>query len=159
MTYGYEPGRNALTQVENKETVGTDSVVSDYAYTYNALGQRETRQQSYDDAAAVHTDTFTYDYLGQIDYVENDVHDGIAKYEMNYSFDEIGNRTGNTVDLNGTTAYTPDLLNQYDSVGGVVWDGPNDPTKGYDADGNFIGDGTEYLKIFKVTRYLKRYLK
>ena len=132
-TYSYEPGRNAMTGIENKETVGTASVVSNYAYTYNALGQRADRQQSGTAFASTNKDTFTYDYLGQVTASANDTLTGNA-YQSSYAYDEIGNRTGATVDLNGSTSYTQDLLNQYTAVGA------NTPV--YDSDGNLTSNGT-----------------
>ncbi|NBB77844.1 MAG: hypothetical protein GVY36_00095 [Verrucomicrobia bacterium] len=141
--YDYEGDRNLMTNVDNKVSGISMSV---YSYQYNELGQRGARTQTIDldldgTADSNSTESFEYDKLGQIDYVLNDVYND-PKYEPNYSYDKIGNRSGDTVDLNGTTNYIPDELNQYDSVGGVLWDDPIDPTKGYDDDGNFIGDGS-----------------
>jgi RHS repeat-associated protein len=132
-TYSYESGRNAMTGIQNEETVGTNSVVSNYAYSYNALGQRADREQSGTAFSSTTKDTFTYDYLGQVTASANDTTTGNA-YNPTYAYDEIGNRTGNTVDLSGTTGYTQDLLNQYTAVGA------NSPT--YDDDGNLTSDGT-----------------
>ena len=134
VTFVYEPGRNAMTQVENKETVGTASVVSNYAYTYNALDQRTEREQSGTAFASTNKDTFTYDYLGQVTASANDTETGGA-WNPTYAYDEIGNRDGSTVDLNGTTAYTPNLLNQYSQVSSIS----SQPS--YDADGNLTDYG------------------
>ena len=51
-----------------------------------------------------------------------------------YCPDQIGNRAGNTVDVNGSTAYTADHLNQYSTVGA------SSPV--YDLDGNLTDNGT-----------------
>ena len=133
--YSYEPGRNAMTQVENKETVGTASVVSNYAYTYNELGQRDTREQSFDDATTVHRDAFAYDYLGQVTGSTNDTLTGDA-WNPSYAYDEIGNRAGATVDFNGSVTYTPNLLNQYSAISASSAVNPT-----YDSDGNLTSDG------------------
>ena len=132
VTYAYEPGRNAMTLVDNQLLGGTTSV-SSYAYAYNALGQRSERSQGGDEIANTSTDSFHYDGLGQVDFVENDYYTS-SDYEPDYSFDMIGNRTGDTVDLNGTTSYTQDLLNQYTAVGAA--------SPIYDEDGNLTADGT-----------------
>ena len=132
VSYLYETGRNAIIGVENKETVGTGTLVSSYTYTYNALGQRVEREQSGTAYPQSSTDVFTYDYLGQVISSNNNFLTGTA-FNPTYAYDEMGNRNGNITDLNGATNYSQDLLNQYTAVG------PDDPL--YDKDGNLTSKG------------------
>ncbi len=132
VNYAYEPGRNAMTSVTNTRTHGTPGLVSKFEYTYNELGQRVDRSQS---GAAVtdSTDSFQYDALGQVIASSNDVETVSPAWNPTYAFDMIGNRDGNSTDLNGTTDYTADLLNQYTQI--------DTDTPEYDEDGNLTSQG------------------
>jgi len=117
--------------IENKETVGTDTIVSNYAYTYNALGQRADREQSCDDALTIHKDTFTYDYLGQVTASTNDTLTA-SNFNPTYAFDEIGNRKSST-GFQPVASYTANAVNQYTAIDGV------NPV--HDSDGNLTSNG------------------
>ena len=127
--YTYEDNRNVMTTVDNKVS---GSSLSKYAYTYDALGRRDDRTQS-GSAISTSTDDFTYNTRSEVTASTNDVLT-TAAYNPTYSFDQIGNRTGATVDLNGSTSYTANQLNQYSSVGS------SSPV--HDSDGNLTNDGT-----------------
>ncbi|WFB37176.1 RHS repeat-associated core domain-containing protein [Kiritimatiellota bacterium B12222] len=131
VSYEYEPGRNAMTSVENLETVGTESLVSQYEYSYNEVGQRKGRTQT-GTALIDSSDDFNYDGLGQVTNVVNSVNTTLAWNPL-YAYDDIGNRDGTITDLNGAVDYTADLLNQYDAIG------TDTPT--YDVDGNLSSRG------------------
>ncbi|MEO0511174.1 MAG: RHS repeat-associated core domain-containing protein [Verrucomicrobiota bacterium] len=156
-TYSYEPGRNAMTGIENKETVGTATVVSNYSYTYNALGQRADREQSGTAFTATTKDTFTYDYLGQVTASSNDT-ESSGFYDQSFTYDEIGNRLSHRLGL-VTQFYSSNALNQYDSLdyqipafnpgtpqsliddtNAIIAERPRYQTPTYDLDGNQTSD-------------------
>ncbi len=121
-----------MTNIENNRTVGSTSVVSNYAYTYNALGQRTERAQ-FGSAITSSTDTFSYDALGQVIGSSNSVETTAASWNPSYTFDMIGNRSGATVDFNGSQNYTANALNQYTAIDSV--------SPVHDLDGNLISSG------------------
>ena len=135
VVYEYEPGRNAMKSVENTETVGTNTLVSRYAYTYNELGQRVDRTQS-GGAVTNSVDSFEYDDLGQVTSSTNDVYTAQTAWNPSYSYDDIGNRAGTNTDLNGSQDYTANLLDQYTDIGTPA------VQPSYDDDGNMTDDGT-----------------
>ena len=135
VVYEYESGRNAMKAVKNTETVGTNTLVSRYAYTYNELGQRVDRTQT-GGAVTSSVDTFAYDDLGQVTSSTNDVYTTQNAWNPSYSYDDIGNRAGTTTDLNGSKDYTANLLNQYTDIGTPA------VQPSYDDDGNMTDDGT-----------------
>ena len=95
-----------------------------FEYTnYDGVGNRLSMEV--DD-----TDTFVYEYdklyeLVDVNYPEDP--------NVHYSYDKLGNRKSVTVAGSGTTAYSPNDLNQYVSVGGTSYT--------YDANGNLTADG------------------
>ncbi len=79
------------------------------------------------------THTYTYDNIYQITDVNYPA--GYAfNHDTTFNYDEAGNRT--SVVNGGTTNYTPNLLNQYSSVGSVSYD--------YDANGSLTYDGVAF---------------
>jgi RHS repeat-associated protein len=112
------------------------ATVSQYTYGVNNIGQRETVQTT--GSAFGNTNrgwAWGYDSLGQATKAVN-----AADTAMNraYAFDGIGNRTSATNGTGGsatTVGYTPNDLNQYETInpGTAV-----NPT--YDADGNLRND-------------------
>ena len=138
VTYSYEPGRNAMTNIENNRTVGGTGVISNYAYTYNALGQRTERAQS-GSAITSSSDSFSYDALGQVTGSTNSVETTSDAWNPSYNFDMIGNRAGATVDINGSKDYTANLLNQYTAISDVPTSTSKLPIN--DEDGNLTSDG------------------
>ena len=131
VAFTYEPGRNAITSVENK--VGT-TTVSQFTYTNNALGQRTARSQSGSAFAAPATEDFGYNAKGE---VTSSTHSLDALRDTLYAYDGIGNRNEATIG-GTTTAYTANALNQYTDL-----TPSNLPTftPTYDFDGNLLSDG------------------
>ena len=131
-----------MTAVDNKTPDLLGSTISKYAYTYDALGRRDDRTQSGSNVNNASTDDFDYNPRSEI---TDSINSAKTETEWNsdFDYDKIGNRKSASGGALPTTpvAYLADSTNQYDSVGGVLWHDPNDPTKGYDDDGNFIGDG------------------
>lgn len=129
VAYSYEPGRNAITGIENK--VGS-TTVSHFTYTNNALGQRTTRSQSGTAFAAAATESFGYNAKGE---VTSSAHSADSARNTAFDYDAIGNR--NEAIFGGvTTSYTANALNQYTEInpGTAV-------TPAYDDDGNMTSDG------------------
>ncbi|MEM7790417.1 MAG: RHS repeat-associated core domain-containing protein [Verrucomicrobiota bacterium] len=129
VVYGFEANRDVMTSVDNQLP---GSSVSRYTYTYDGLGRRADREQSGSAFTQTNTDTFSYNSRSEVTGSANDVLTGIA-YNPSYSFDQIGNRTGDTIDVSGTTSYTATELNQYSSVGSA--------SPVYDLDGNLTSNG------------------
>jgi RHS repeat-associated protein len=100
---------NRLTSTSTARTSGT--VLSSFAYDYNALNQRTQ--------AKLHDGTYwrySYDGLGQVSSGEKHWNDGsaVGGQQFGYAFDDIGNRA--STQTNGRTAtFTVNTLNQYSS--------------------------------------------
>jgi len=111
-TVSYEPHRNVITQVKNQ--VGS-TVVSQYDYGVNRIGQRTTRSQSGSAFSAASQDTFGYNTRGELINSSNNVDPADNR---TYTYDAIGNRlTGDTVDPFSevtNVSYDVNALNQYD---------------------------------------------
>ncbi|MFO0799724.1 MAG: LamG-like jellyroll fold domain-containing protein [Gemmataceae bacterium] len=124
-TYDYDAAGRVLHLV-NRAPGG--AVSSRFDSTYDALGRRATT------ATLDGTWTYTYDGVGRLTRaVFASTNGAVPNQDLTYTYDARGNRTSTVV--NGvTTAYTPNDLNQYTSVGGVA--------QTYDADGNLLADGT-----------------
>ncbi|HYF36104.1 MAG TPA: RHS repeat-associated core domain-containing protein, partial [Prosthecobacter sp.] len=97
--------------------------------TYNSLGLK-TSQTTLEG-----TWNYTYDGTGQLIravFASNDPA-SVPNQDLAYHYDAMGNRTSTVI--NGvTTAYVPNNMNQYTSVGGVP--------QTHDANGNLTSDGT-----------------
>ena len=104
-----------MTALTNTETFGSASLVSKYEYVLNEKAQRSERTQS-GSQPLNSTDSFTYDDLGQVTAFNNSVNTTQTAWNPLYNFDDIGNRTNDIIDLNGTKTYTSNLLNQIDSL-------------------------------------------
>jgi RHS repeat-associated protein len=103
-----------VTQLVNSRA--NSSVLSSFAYTYDASGRRDSM------TTLTGTETYGYDPLGQLTSVTYP--NGRV---VTYAYDAAGNRT--QVTDNGTpTPYAANPLNQYTSAGAAVF--------GYDLDGN-----------------------
>jgi RHS repeat-associated protein len=134
-TTTYEPHRNVITSVENK--VGA-TVVSNYAYTVNALGQRTARANTGTAFGTASTDVFTYNAKGEVTAATNAT---LTTRAQSFTYDDIGNRLTFTT-TGGTTNYTATSTNQYSSIqppGSALFH----PT--YDADGNQTSSGTGHF--------------
>ena len=107
----YEPTRNILASKQNK--VGT-TVISQYDYTVNALGQRTNVSQVGTAFQAVRSIAWGYDTLGQVTSADSSVN----THDRTYQYDTIGNRlqSGEGVSPAAITNYTANALNQYSSI-------------------------------------------
>ena len=146
-SYTYDAAGQLLSvAVENQ----TPATVLEHSYTYDNVGQRETRTERLGPLGPW-TDEYSYDNAGQltgVDYGGAHPYAGPGGGNLNlasYDFDEVGNReteTRNAV----PTAYVTDNVNRYTSVGGVAQTHSargdllhhNDFTLLYDADGHLI---------------------
>ena len=123
VTNSYDPTRDVLLNKENK--AGT-TIVSNYAYDVNAIGQRTDVSQSGSAFATARDITWGYDPLGQVTKADST----IPGLDRAYQYDLIGNRLKafDSLTLPAAPNYISNSLNQYTAVGA------NTPT--YDADGN-----------------------
>ena len=120
-TYTYDAA-GQLTSLVN--FAPDDSINSRYDYSYDELGQQ---------IGATTLDgewTYSYDAIGQlVGAVFASTNPDIPDQDLTYVYDAAGNRVRTVV--NGeTTEYSANNLNQYETVGDVVYD--------YDQDGNLI---------------------
>lgn len=127
-TWSYEANRNLVTAVENKLN---NTVISNYAYTNDALGRRTAMARS----GSVFTagDTLSYSYNDRSEVTGATSNAANTTYNYAYSFDNIGNRL--TANLAGTPwTYTANNLNQYSAftINQVA------ETPSYDDDGNML---------------------
>ena len=123
VTNSYDPTRNVLLNKENK--AGT-TIVSNYAYDVNAIGQRTDVSQSGSAFATARDIAWGYDPLGQVTKADST----IPGLDRAYQYDLIGNRlkASDSLTLPATPNYTTNSLNQYTAVGAN--------TPAYDLDGN-----------------------
>ena len=122
----WEPTRNILATNQNK--VGT-SVISQYDYTVNALGQRTNVSQTGAAFQAVRDIIWAYDPLGQVTSADSSE----TTHDRAYQYDTIGNRIESrdgVTAVTGTPNYTANPLNQYSTV--------NSANPSFDDDGNGI---------------------
>ena len=128
-TWSYEANRNLVTGVENKLN---NTVISNYAYTNDALGRRTAMARS----GSVFTtagDTLSYSYNDRSEVTGATSNAANTTYNYAYSFDNIGNRL--TANLAGTPwTYTANNLNEYSAftINQVA------ETPSYDDDGNML---------------------
>jgi hypothetical protein len=118
-----------MTAIEN-HTGGT-TLLSSYAYTYDALGRRDNRTQS-GSAITTSTDDFTYNTRSEVTSSTNSI-ETAAKWNPTYSFDQIGNRVWST-GISPVSSYTANELNQYTAI--------DSNTPVHDLDGNLLSDST-----------------
>ena len=111
VTNYYEPNRDVLDIKQNK--AGT-TLISQYDYTVNALGQRSNVAQTGTAFAAARSTAWAYDPLGQVTRADST----IPGLDRAYQFDLIGNRlkTADSLTLPVANNYTPNALNQYSSI-------------------------------------------
>ena len=118
--YAYDAA-SRLTTIDSTTVTGHHK----YAYTYDKVGNRLTMLVNNTD-----THTYTYDDIYQVTDVNYP-----ASYswvsDTTFDYDAAGNRS--SVVAGGTTGYSSNNLNQYDSVGSVYYD--------YDLNGNTTFDG------------------
>ena len=125
-TYAYD-GAGNLLHVINYASGG--AINSRFDDTYDAL-EHKTSETTLDGVW-----TYTYTPRGQLTqaaFVSNQP-TTLPNQTLTYTYDALGNRTSAVV--NGTaTAYIPNGVNEYASVGGTPYF--------YDDDGNLVSDGT-----------------
>ena len=123
-----------LSRRHSKQNKVGTTVVSQYDYTVNAIGQRTNLATSGSAFANAPSWLWGYDSLGQVISADSNANTS----DRAYQYDTIGNRQRaavGTLDVNDPTAtvYTANALNQYSSLT-VGASGPLAPV--YDADGN-----------------------
>ena len=123
VTNSYDPTRNVLLNKENK--AGT-TIVSNYAYDVNAIGQRTDISQSGSAFATARDITWGYDPLGQVTKADST----IPGLDRAYQYDVIGNRvkSADSLTLPASENYASNSLNQYTAIDSL--------TPSYDDDGN-----------------------
>ena len=127
-TWSYEANRNLVTAVENKLN---NTVISNYAYTNDALGRRTAMARS--GSLFTAGDTLSYSYNDRSEVTGANSNATNSNYNYAYSFDNIGNRL--TANLAGTPwTYTANNLNEYSAftINQVA------ETPSYDDDGNML---------------------
>jgi RHS repeat-associated protein len=114
VTNTWEPDRDVLDLKQNK--VGT-SVISQYDYTVNAIGQRTNLSQTGSAFSSARSTAWAYDSLGQVTRADS----SIPGLDRAYQFDMIGNRlkTADSLTLPASNNYTANALNQYTAVNSV----------------------------------------
>ena len=119
----WEPNRDVLDYKQNK--VGS-TVISQYDYAVNAIGQRESVATSGSAFPATPSWAWGYDSLGQFARANSSV----DAYDRAYQYDAIGNRkkSANSLTLPTDDTYGTNNLNQYSAIGSLA--------PAYDFDGN-----------------------
>lgn len=112
---------NQLLQVCNANPTNT---ISQYDYTYDAIGRRVTCAKS--GSAFIQDDTVAYGYNNRSE-LTNAVAKVDSSYRYAYDFDDIGNREASS-ERGANSVYTANNLNQYTAV--------DDFTPQFDDDGN-----------------------
>jgi RHS repeat-associated protein len=121
-TYAYD-ALQRLTSLVNK-VVSPEALISSFSYTYDKVGNRLTM------TTTDGTHTYSYDAGYQLTNVD---YPAVFPFpDTSYTYDAVGNRL--TVVNGGTTAFTPNELNQYTDVGGDAYT--------YDTNGNRSSDGS-----------------
>ncbi len=113
-----------------KNTYNTSTTVSQYDYTYDAIGRRSDVDWS--GTAFTASDTITYAYNDRSELLNADASTN-ANYLFGYTYDNIGNFSTSATSETGTavtSAYTTNNVNQYTAVDTST----NNPA--YDDDGN-----------------------
>jgi RHS repeat-associated protein len=129
VTNTWEPSRDVLDTKQNK--VGT-SVISNYDYAVNAIGQRTGVTTSGTAYPALPSWLWSYDTLGQVTSADSTV----ATSDRAYQYDAIGNRkkSADSLSLPPSDNYVATATNAYSSV---QFPGAAAAlTPGYDDDGN-----------------------
>ena len=127
VTNTYEASRDVLTTKENS-VPSASSIVSDFTYTVNNIGQRTGLASNGTAFATSNTLAWSYNAAGEVtaaDHSDN-------TQDRAFEYDGIGNRKkrANSLTLPGVDNYAINTLNQYTSIPSL----PSAPS--YDADGN-----------------------
>jgi len=143
VVHSYEQNRDVLTNLANTETVGTPSLVSNYAYRTDAIGRRTDRVDTGSAHATNELSIWTYNDRSEV--IEQSRHLGtdpaspgasIPAEDFAYAYDQIGNRLDSRDGTSVPRAYTANELNQYTAI--------TSPSVNitHDVDGNLTFDGT-----------------
>ena len=127
VTNAWEATRDVLDTKENK--VGS-TVISNYDYAVNAIGQRTGVTTSGSAFPNLPTWAWAYDSLGQVTSADSSV----STSDRAYQYDSIGNRkkSADSLTLPSSDNYTSNALNQYTTL--QPWGTGVSPV--YDFDGN-----------------------
>jgi len=111
VTNSWETTRDVLSNKENK---AGSTIVSNYAYLVNSIGQRTDLTQTGSAFTAARSIAWGYDTLGQVTSADST----IPGLDRSYLFDTIGNRLKSADNLTLPTAnnYIVNNLNQYTSL-------------------------------------------
>jgi len=122
-TNTWDPTRNVLATKENK--VGS-TVISSYTYNVNHLGQRTQVSKTGTAFTSARDIAWGYNNKGEVVKADSSVNN----FDRAYQYDGIGNRlkSADSLTLPTSNNYTPNALNQYQSIGTL--------SPGYDFDGN-----------------------
>lgn len=112
-TYEAAPNDRRVQQISHTRADG--SLISSFAYTYDADGQIQTWTQA-NDVQAPKTYSFQYDAVGQILGATLQGPSGELIHQYSYAYDAAGNRTNETID-GGSTTSTYNNVNQLLSQG------------------------------------------
>jgi RHS repeat-associated protein len=138
-------------------TIGAANIpVDEYAYTYDAAGNRTTKKNVLGIGQNL-DEKHSYDALNRLVGTQRGTLDGngniTATYSQGWTLDQLGNWTG--FNDNGTSQNrTTDAANEV----GTVTQGGTGTTMGYDANGNMTFDGTynytydAWNRLVKVTQ-------
>jgi RHS repeat-associated protein len=140
VAYDYEAHRPVRTQVQTKYSTTT---LAQFDYVTDAVGRRQTREQSGTVFGDPSFNAFDYNARGEVTQSKRfagtvaDPGTENTAEDRDYAFDPIGNRKTSNVGNSATPrAYTANQLNQYTAL----TQPSQSPT--HDADGNLTGDGT-----------------
>jgi RHS repeat-associated protein len=111
VTNTWEPNRDVLASKQNK---AGSSVISQYNYAVNAIGQRTAVTTSGSAFPAAPSWAWGYDLLGQVITADSSVNTS----DRSYQYDTIGNRqkSANSLTLPTANNYTANTLNQYSQL-------------------------------------------
>ena len=131
VTNTWEPNRDVLDTKENKVD---STVISNYDYAVNAIGQRTAVATSGTAFPALPSWAWGYDSLGQVVTADSNV----SASDRAYQYDAIGNRkkSADSLTLPSSDNYTSNALNQYSSLS--INNQPSTINPSYDFDGNAI---------------------
>jgi RHS repeat-associated protein len=130
----YEATRNVLDTKANETNGSNVTLVSQFDYSVNALGQRDDVSRSGSAFASANTETWNYNAKGEVETADHSTNNA---FDRSFQFDGIGNRkkSANSLTLPATDNYTSNALNQYSAVGVAA--------RVHDQDGNLTDDGTK----------------
>jgi RHS repeat-associated protein len=126
--YAYDDA-NRLLGLDNVEGINS---FARFDYTYNAVGNRTSRQSTVNGQPSL--DTYAYDAIDQVAQAKYnfDASANAQDRQVDYGYDSAGNRASVT-DNGSSTSYSANNVNEYTTTGSL--------TPAYDGNGNLIGYG------------------